>query len=63
MPRAKKRTSTGVCRQCRLQREVGHGEWHHAARVRCFACGGVLDRLTPRAGLVRHPDGVLRRRW
>jgi hypothetical protein len=56
-----KRTSTGVCRDCKARAEVAHAEWHRAAGPRCPGCGGVMERLTPRPWLRRGADGALRK--
>jgi uncharacterized Zn finger protein len=48
--KGKPTTHTGECRLCGLRSEVEVNRWYHAARVRCFGCGGVMDRVfKPRA--------------
>ncbi len=41
-PQAPKSTAAGVCRDCGLEQQADG--WHHAAKPRCIACGGQLDK-------------------
>jgi hypothetical protein len=57
MAKKHKRTATSVCRDCGRKAEVQHGA--RARSPRCIACGGIMDKLTPKPWLRRQPDGSL----
>jgi hypothetical protein len=42
-----KPTSLGVCRGCGVRSEIPNRDWLRR-RVRCLACGGVMDRVKPK---------------